>query len=405
MLRRVDLKPIDVEGEQLFSLSDPTGIVEEVLLLHSGAVFIVAHLDGQHEIDEIHAKVEARYNGDSLPENTISDLIEQLDAFGFLESPVFEAKYRSVVQGFRESPVRASSLAGKSYPDDPAELREFLDEQFLREGAIGEPIPAPLTNAPPLPGLIVPHIDLHRGGHSYSHGYHALASAGKPDTVIIFGVAHAAPPVPFILTRKDFETPLGRMETDTQLVDRLASRCSWDPFEFEFMHRTEHSIEFQVLMLSYIYGPTVKIVPILASYFGEDAAFLDEGDEGPLQAFLNECRAIVRESGGKVTVIGGVDLAHVGRCFGDDFDIDEDVIADVEGRDREDLAHVEGIDPEAFYRSVMRDENQRNVCGLNAIYASVYILQDTVSGAEILHYDYADDPADGIVSFASMVLR
>ncbi len=405
MLRHVDLKPIDVEGEQLFSLSDPTGIVEEVLLLQPSAAYIVMHLDGDHDIAEIHAKVEAQFNGDLLPENTISNLITQLDEYGFLESTTYEAKYQSVVLGFLDSPVRASSMAGKSYPDNPEELRAFLDEQFLRDSAIGEMCPEPSHDTPPLPGLIVPHIDLQRGGHSYSHGYHALASAGKPDTIIIFGVAHAAQPVPFILTRKDFETPLGTLSTDTALVDRLASKCTWDPFEFELTHRTEHSIEFQTLMLSYIYGPTVKIVPILASYFGEDTAFLSEGQNGPLHAFLNECRTIVRESKGKANVIGGVDMAHVGRCFGDDFDIDDDVIANVEDRDREDLAHVERLDPEGFFRSVMRDRNLRKVCGLNAIYATAYTLQDTVSHAEMLHYDYAHDPSDGIVSFVSMALR
>lgn len=404
VLRNVDLDPVEVEGEQVFSLSDPSGIVEEVLLLHPGAVFIVMHFDGEHTVDEIHAKAQERFKGDTLPVNMVEDLVKQLDEYGFLESPGFILKYQSILQEFEDNPVRVSSLAGRSYPDDPKELRVFLDEQFLREGAVGEALPVK-GEGPPLPGLIAPHIDLNRGGHSYSYGYRAMAAAGKPDTVIIFGVAHAAEPVPFILTRKDFETPLGVLETDKELVDRLAEVCPWNPFEFELTHRTEHSIEFQALMLAHIYGPTVKIVPILTSYYGEGTEFLDDGEHGPVQRFLEECRAIVKEGAGKVTVISGVDLAHVGRTFGDDFDIDEGIIGNVAVRDGEDLAHVERLDADAFYRSVMQDGNRRNVCGLKAIYAGLYTLQGSVTRAEKLHYDYAHDPSGGIVSFTSMALH
>ena len=396
---------MEIEGEQVFSLSDPSGIIEESLILHPGAAFIAAHLNGEYEIEEIHQKVEEHFNGESLPENTITDFVEQLDGYGFLDSPNFDAKYEAMMADFRDSPVRASSLAGRSYPDDPEELRAFLDEQFTREGAIGEAAPNDANGVPPLPGLIAPHIDLQRGGHCYSHGYHALASAGKPDTVIIFGVAHAAEPVPFILTQKNFETPFGTLETDRAIVDRLAAKCSWDPYEYELTHRSEHSIEFQALMLSYLYGPTVKIVPILTSYYGEGTEFLDEGETGAVQSFLEECRAIANESDGTVSVISSVDLAHVGRCFGDDFDINEDVVENVRARDHEDVTYIHTLNPEDFYRSVLKDDNERNVCGLKAIYAGLYTLQDVAEKAETLHYDYAHDPADGIVSFASIAIR
>ena len=405
VLRHVDLKPVDVDGDRLFYLSDPSGIVSDVLMLHPGAVFIAMHLDGQHTLDEIHAELAEQFAGDTLPEDTVLKLVEQLDAYGFLESPTFDAMYDAVVQAFRDNPIRPAAMAGRSYPDDPGELRAFLDEQFLREGAVGEACCVGGNDALPLPGLIAPHIDLHRGGHCYSHGYHALARAGKPETVIIFGVAHAAEPVPFILTRKDFETPFGTLETDVALVDRLAGVCPWDAFEFEMTHRTEHSIEFQVLMLSYLYGPTVKIVPILTSYYGEGTEFLNDGEWGPVQRFLRECRAIIQESAGKISVIAGVDLAHVGRCFGDDVDIDVGVVDQVAQRDHEDMTHIESIDADAFYRSVMQDQNARHVCGLKAIYAGLYTLQDSVTRCETLHYDYAHDPAGGIVSFTSMALR
>src|SRR5690606_18807114 len=101
------------------------------------------------------------------------------------------------------------------------------------------------------------------------------------------------------------------------------------------------------------------------------------------------------------------DLAHVGRRFGDAFDVDDNVISAVSERDHEDLGNITGgaIDPDGFYASVMRDRNKRNVCGLNCIYATLKTLDGTVDRGIMQHYGYAHDPAGGIVSFASIALE
>jgi hypothetical protein len=106
-----------------------------------------------------------------------------------------------------------------------------------------------------------------------------------------------------------------------------------------------------------------------------------------------------------VTVIAGADLAHVGRRFGDAFDISEDVVKEVRKRDAQDLVYAEWMEPEKFYASVMQDGNERRVCGLRCIYAALRTLEGVASRGKALCYGYAHDPAGGIVSFASMALR
>lgn len=403
-IRPVNLNPVELEGEHLFSLSDPMQVVDETLVLAPAGAFIAIHLDGQHSIADIQAKAKEQLGDIEIPTEAIEEVIRHLDELGFMDTPLFEEKCTAVIKGFRDSSVRPAYHAGKSYPGDPRELRAFLDEQFLREGSIGQALAETPGSGTPLPGLLAPHIDLHRGGHSYSHAYAALHRSGTPDTVIIFGVAHRAEPVPFILTRKDFETPLGIVSTDTAIVDRLAQACAWDPFEFELTHRTEHSIEFQALMLKYLYGDQVKIVPILTSYFGEGFGAIEGDDAAPIHQFLDCCKEVIAEGEGKVTVIAGVDFAHIGPCFGDDFEIDDDDIAYAQKRDREDLAHACTIDPAAFYRSVMKDDNERHICGHKAIYSALYTLEGSVTKGEILHHDHAHDPAGGVVTFSSVAL-
>ena len=77
----------------------------------------------------------------------------------------------------------------------------------------------------------------------------------------------------------------------------------------------------------------------------------------------------MRASDGGMCVVAGVDLAHVGRRFGDAFEIDDEIVHAVKARDDEDLACALNLDADGWYASVMKDGNQRRVCGLNAIYA------------------------------------
>jgi AmmeMemoRadiSam system protein B len=256
-----------------------------------------------------------------------------------------------------------------------------------------------------VPCLIAPHIDFHRGGHSYAHGYLRLCRSGQPELVFLFGVAHMAPPVPFILTKKHFETPFGILKTDQDIVRRLASACQWDPYAYEIVHRTEHSIEFQAVMLASLFGPAVQIVPILCGTFGPELVPTTPVIPASVTTFLNTCRDIIGAEQRRVCVIAGADLAHVGRRFGDAFDIDETIVRAVDRRDHEDLQEVVARNPAGFYHSVMKDHNQRRVCGLNCIYAALHTVYDMTHSGELLHYDYAHDPAGGIVSFANVFLE
>jgi MEMO1 family protein len=403
-LRPVDAYPIEHEGRQFFCLYDPSDIIDERLILTPPGIFVASQLDGAVGVVEVREAFRRQFDGLTIRAEQVLEVVEFLDAKGFLETDAFESIRASVIRGFLDSPVRPAYHAGKSYPGEPGELRDFLDAQFTRPGGPGgRPMSPP--DAPPLPGAVIPHIDYHRGGHVYAHGYAEMLRHGRPKTVVIFGVAHAAEPVPFILSRKAFETPCGTVETDRNWVDRVTESCSWDPFAFEFTQRAEHSIEFHAAMLAHLYGPETRIVPILCSMFGEDLHADRPADEEPIQRFLRACRNAAADPDDRVSVIASADLAHVGRCFGDDFDIDAGRIAEIQARDDEDLAHILANDPEAWYESVMNDRNARRVCGINCIYSAMKTLEGRIGRAETLAYDAAPDPSGGIVSFASLALK
>ena len=403
-LRPVDAVPVEHEGQTLFCLNDPAGYVDEQLLLSPGAFFLAANLDGRQDLRDIQGVFARHFRGTLIREEQVLEVVRCLDEHGFLLNERFEARRREVEEAFRQQETRVSTLAGKGYPADPDTLRRFLDGFFTETGGTIPAETAPGDGAPPQPCLIVPHIDYPRGGAAYAHGYRSLYGQGRPDTVFVFGVAHAGVPVPFSLTRKHFETPFGLVKTNRELAERLEAACDWDPYAWEYVHRNEHSIELQVVMLAYLYGTQVQIVPILCSAFSEDPEMSHPETIAGVRRFLDACREIAAEPEQRVSVIAGADLAHRGKRFGDPFDIDDAVIAAVAERDREDLEHVTRSDAGAFYASVMRDQNERKVCGLGCIYAALKTVEGRTNTAELLHYGYAHDPAGGIVSFASIGL-
>ena len=404
-LRNIDAAPVEHEGETFIAIHDPSGYVDEQLVLTPPAFFIAASLDGNRDVTALQQAFSEQFGGASVTAAQVQEIVDYLDDHGFLLNRQFEAIRKRIDGEFAQSGARPAYLAGRSYPADPDELRTFIDSFFDCEKG-PEKSPDPDKKTAPLRGLIVPHIDFHRGMAGYAHGYGQLFARPKPDVVFLFGVAHSGAPVPFILTRKHFDTPLGCLETDQDIVTRLEEASAWDPYEWEGLHRTEHSIEFQAVMLAYHYGPDVKIVPVLCSCFSTDPGETVPAENEAVTKFLDTCRDIVAEPGRTIAVIAGADLAHVGKTFGDSFDIDDAVLSKVSDRDHEDLTHVTNtpINADAFYASVMKDFNERKVCGLNCIYATLKALDGTVNEGILHHYDYAHDPNGGIVSFASISL-
>lgn len=401
-LRPVETFVVEHEGAPQFCLYDPAGYIEEQLILSPHAFLVASCLDGESDAGAVQRVFAEHSGGILVPEEQIEKVVEYLDGCGFLLSSRFDEIRDRVEASFRNAPVRPATLAGKSYPDDPAELRAFIDGFFTSDGGPGALPDSGPPGAPPLRALIAPHIDFTRGGAAYAHAYRKLYGAGKPDTVFLFGVAHAGAPSPFVLTRKAFETPFGTLEVDQTAVDAIEAACGWKPCEFEIVHRKEHSLEFQAVMLAYLYGSRVKIVPILCGMLAEEPDCAEPGQVRTVARFLEGCRAYAAPAERHVTAIAGADLAHVGRRFGDMFDIDDEVIAEIRDRDLEDLECANAVDPEGWYASVMQDGNERKVCGLACIYSTLKTIEGSSTHGELLHYGYAPDPAGGVVSFASM---
>jgi AmmeMemoRadiSam system protein B len=401
-LRAVEAFPVQQNGQRLIALRDPAGYAETIVLLPPAAVEVVRHFDGQHSLVDIQAELMRRF-GELVPRADIEQLVAALDEQGFLDSPRFASRRRAVDQAFLAAPTRPASHAGGAYAADPEVLRRSLEAFFTGPDGPGPVRPRAGAEAPPVAGIIAPHIDFHRGGPAYAWAYRDLAERCPAEVFVIFGTCHAGMPDPFALTGKDWETPLGTVRVDRELVEALGRRAGQDCFASEWAHRREHSIEFQVVFLQYLFGGRreVAIVPVLASFAHQAiVAGTTPEDDPRVRRFLDALADTAAAAGRRVAFIAGADLAHVGPRFGDPEPVSDAGRAAIEREDRAMLEPVAAGDAAAFFASVAADGDRRRICGLSPIYALLRVLGGH-RGA-LRRYGLWPDP-DGVVSYASMV--
>ncbi|MBF6567625.1 MAG: AmmeMemoRadiSam system protein B [Candidatus Binataceae bacterium] len=404
-IRAVEAFPLEHNGQQLICLRDPGGTAPEPIMVGAGAYFLITRFDGAHDIAALQAAF-ARQFGEQVTAAQVRELITALDQGYFLESRRYAARVREIRAQFAASPERPAAHAGLCYADQPEKLRAEMDRFFIKAGCALESIK--VRNGKPLAGLVAPHIDPPRGGLAYAHAYAELAAHERPELVIILGTSHyGAGPELFTATRKDYATPLGAVTTDREFVDRLARRYREGKlFGDELLHRNEHSIEFQALFLAHTIGvQNYQVVPVLVSSFhqmvlsGKSPA-LDRrvGD------FLEALTALIAGERRRVAIIAGVDFAHIGRKFGDDFGVDSRKRKELHAADHRLIGHLEGGDAEGFFGEIAHERDRWRVCGVAPLYTQLALLKG--HRGRLLNYDVAMEPAtESAVSFASLAIE
>jgi len=397
-LRAVEAFPVEQDGQRYVALRDPAGYVAEVIMLPVDLVEVLTLFDGEHPIATIQAELLKRH-GEQVARASLEQLIGELDAHGFLESPAFARRRAAIDDAFLGAPRRPASHAGGAYPDDPDELRSRMDGFFTSPQGPG---PVGDFQGGGVSGLIAPHIDFHRGGPAYAWAYRDLAERCDADLFVIFGTCHAGMADPFALTRKDYDTPFGPARVDREVVEALAARAGQDCFGSELAHRNEHSIEFQAVFLNYLYGGRrdIRIVPVLTSFAHEALARGQRPDDDPRVGRFLDALGELAGSGRRVAFIAGADLAHVGPRFGDPQPVGPAQLGTIDREDREMLRAVQAADAEGFFESVRADGDRRRICGLSPIYTLLRVR----AGAKGLLRQYGQWPdPQGVVSFASVV--
>lgn len=411
-LRAIEMVPIRHDGRDLVVLRDPQGIAAEPLIVSLSAVGVLRLFDGEHTLEEIQLAI-TQATGQIVPADELRGLVARLDRLGYLDSLAYLERRGELSLAYREAPQRAAQFAGQAYPAEPGALRVELNALYDRPGGPGRPdAPGRLPR-----GLVAPHIDPQRGGAVYAQAYRHLWGT-TPRRVVILGILHAGGSQPFVLTTKDFATPLGVAPTEAALVAELTSHCDWDPLADEFLHQSEHSIEFQVLLAQHALScggerpvpPETHFLPILCAFpwqwfapNGQETVAGEALSTGRqrVDRFLEALATLLANDRQEQTIIAGVDFAHVGRRFGDPEPLTDARAADVRDQDRATLERLAAGDRAGFVAETVGERDARRICGFSALYALLGLLPG-MSGRR-LAYDQSRDTEQGaLVSFAAL---
>jgi AmmeMemoRadiSam system protein B len=322
-------------------------------------------------------------------------LVETLSQTGFLIDEKFLELRDASMRDFAQADRREARHAGSAYPDHPEEARQ----QLL--GYMGS-----ATAAPPidnLVGIAAPHVSPFGGWESYRDAYSKLASAHAERVFVILGTSHYGEPEKFGLTRKPFVTPLGEAVTETALVNRLAEKAGAAAVMEDYCHSIEHSIEFQVLFLQHLYGPKIRILPILCGPYARSIyqGGKPEQNEG-VERFLGELGEIAERERDRLLWVLGIDMAHMGRRYGDALvaRADQEHMTEVARRDRARIDRINSADADGFWGLVQENRDDLKWCGSSPLYT----FMRAVPGArgELARYQQWNIDEQSVVSFAAM---
>lgn len=403
-LRPLMLMPVRDGERDLLVVNDPLGVIPGQPVLAMEALALMQLFDGRTSITDITAAL-MRENNDIRMGQMVRDFVAQLDELLMLESPRFERAWQALRDEYHPLEIRHAVFAGRSYPAEPEQLKQYLDVQFAA-AAERTPADGAAPGAERARAVMVPHLDPRRTGATIAQGILPLGDTrGGPLRVVVLGTGHSLFDDLYALTRKHFDTPLGRVRTDTAFVDALAARIGPEAYRGELAHRDEHSIEFAALYLRHRLGERVKIVPVLVGGFHhlvEDGRTpADDAGFGKLLAALRETLA---EQSGDTVLLASVDFSHVGPRFGDP-SVDERTNDEVERIDRDAIAAARRGDPNGWFSTIAAHQDSTRICGFAPTFAMLDLLQPSPPAGRLLHYEKSAEPDTTFVSVAAMEWR
>ena len=391
----LDFMPSPFEDKPGLVIRDPFHFSDATLIVPPALVECLEYFDGQHSALDLRAHL-VRITGDVQAGDLENNLLSALSEAGFLEDDNFGRRREEVERAFAEAPLREPAHAGTGYPGETGELRSTFAEYLNGAKTNGSGNGRVLA-------IAAPHVSPFGGVEAYRAAYSALTPADAERTFVILGTSHYGHPERLGLTRKPFVTPYGETITDTRLVDELEEKLGSAALVEDYCHAIEHSIEFQVVFLQHLFGPRIRILPVLCGSYLRSIyeGGLPEEDEN-VRRILGTLGEIGAREDGKLLWVLGVDMAHMGQRYGDRMTAiaGREEMSEVEQRDRVRIQRMEAGDARGFWDLVQQKQDDLKWCGSAPIYT--FLKAVPRARGELLGYQQWNIDEASVVSFAGM---
>jgi AmmeMemoRadiSam system protein B len=267
--------------------------------------------------------------------------------------------------------IRLPAVAGRFYPDDPAELRNALDSFLCTEIE---------TKKARAVACLVPHAGYIYSGRVAAEVYRHMEIALH---VILLGPRHYPRGAPMsILSQDVWQTPLGLAPVDSRLAGNITRAC---PLlrEDAVAHSAEHSLEVQLPFLQRL-APSFSFVPIVIA----GVPFAD------LEALGHALAEVIRAEPEPILIVASSDMNHY----------EPDDVTRV--KDGKAIQRILALEPRGLFDTV-RDEGI-SMCGYGATVAMLIAARALgATRAGLLRYATSGEvngDLKEVVGYAGMII-
>jgi len=389
----LNIVPIKDDGRDLLYFHDVMGYASPNFALDSQVKTVLSLINNKTSVKEI-----CKLSNGNISTDELLEFIQLLDQNRILNTKHFKLFSNKIEKQFEKSTVRKPALAGRSYPENPEQLNEYLTSFF-------EGINPSLTQD--IKALYAPHIELSVGQNQYAEAFSHLSNL-TPKRVVILATSHYAgyfPDIydgkPFIATRKDFKLPHRLIETDRDYLSRLSVSDANNGVTFsDRAHRIEHSIETHLLFASYFWKHDFLVIPILIGSFDE-ILYHNSGDlAGKIDRFTDQLKAL--DDDDTFYLISG-DLSHIGKKFGDQ--TRADLMKDkVQSIDKNFLEASANLETDQLLKNLASHYDSSRICGFPPLYTFINTFEH-LNGDQINYHWWDETTTESAVSFGSIIYR
>ncbi|WP_138431850.1 AmmeMemoRadiSam system protein B [Fodinibius saliphilus] len=395
---RKDLQifPVEENGRSYLYFYDQRGYATPEMALHKQAGTVLNLLDGEKSINDLEP-----FLGKDLSKDDLLEFVQFLDKNRILQSTHFEQHAYRKEKEYEESTIHQSVTAGNSYPADPTELKNYLNEAFNNY------TPKNGTADKNPKALYAPHIDPRVALNSYVEAFAPLKHL-TPKRVVVLATSHYSglyPDIyqnnPFVLVNKDFKLPLSTIPRDKEAISDLKNTNGDHGITIQDRaHRMEHSIELHLLFLSYLWDHDFSVVPFLTSGI-DDLFYMKDGHLGKqLKKFTSLLNNKYANDEDTFFLISG-DLSHIGKKFGDTNPAST-MFEGVKQFDQKFLDYGASQQHNQLLELMKQDLDPYRVCGFPPLYTFLKTIPNLEG--KVLSYDLWDEQErESAVTFGSIL--
>ncbi len=269
--------------------------------------------------------------------------------------------------------MRYPAVAGAFYEGTKESLLRQIERCYTSKLGPGT-LPKTAEGPRRLLGLVCPHAGYQYSGPVAAFSYTALAQDGLRASYVVLGPNHYGIGAPLAVTRQDWETPLGPVPIDPDLLKALSK----SPLEDDVAaHRQEHSIEVQLPFLQHL-SSRMRFVPVCMGF-----------QEYELAAEVGELVAdAVRDR--DAFIVASSDFSHVGMNYNQMPPRGKSAPQWAKEQDTKALDRILALDPKGLQDRVHRDDI--SMCGYGPVTAMLVAAKKLgARDAKLLKYGSSSD--------------